>query len=93
LACLTGQPHPTIKWYKGSKELEQDKFPITHTDGVITIEIINAQPADSGKYKVVATNSLGSDSSDCVVIVEGSQYSDGPAKSSDAKYTNGVNGH
>jgi hypothetical protein len=39
---------------------------------------------------------LGSDSSDCAVIVEGSQYSgDGvPAKSSDAKYVNGVaNGH
>ena len=73
-----------IKWYKGSKELEQDKFPITHTDGVITIEIINAQPGDSGKYKCVASNKLGSDSSDCAVIVEGSQYSgDGvPAKSS-----------
>lgn len=59
-----------------------DKFPITHTDGVITIEIINAQPGDSGKYKCVASNTLGSDSSDCVVIVEGSQYTDGPAKSS-----------
>ena len=66
-----------IKWYKGSKELEQDKFPITHTDGVITIEIINAQPGDSGKYKCVASNKLGEDSSDCAVIVEGSQYSGG----------------
>jgi hypothetical protein len=63
-----------IKWYKGSKELDSDKFPITHTDGVITIEIINAQPGDSGKYKCVASNTLGSDSSDCVVIVEGSHY-------------------
>jgi len=91
LACATGQPHPAIKWYKGSKELEQDKFPITHTDGVITIEIINAQPADSGKYKCVATNTLGSDSSDCVVIVEGSNYGDANiAKPSDAKYTNAM---
>jgi len=96
LACATGQPHPTIKWYKGSKELEQDKFPITHTDGVITIEIINAQPGDSGKYKCVASNKLGEDSSDCAVIVEGSQYSGGAviAASSDATYVNGVsNGH
>ena len=36
----------------------------------LTIEIINCQPADSGKYKCVATNSLGSDSTDCVVIVD-----------------------
>ena len=56
---------------KGGKELDPAKFPITHTDGIITIEIINAQPADSGKYKVVATNELGSDASECVVIVEG----------------------
>ena len=60
-----------IKWLKGGKELDPAKFPITHTDGIITIEIINAQPSDSGKYKVVATNELGSDASDCVVIIEG----------------------
>ena len=60
-----------IKWQKGGKDLDPAKYPITHTDGVITIEVINAQPADSGKYKCIATNSLGSDTSDCVVIVEG----------------------
>ena len=69
-----------IKWYKGSKELDAETYPITHTDGVITIEIINAQPGDSGKYKCVASNSLGSDSSDCVVIVEGQNYRDGGSK-------------
>ena len=51
--------------------MDPDKYPITHTDGVITIEIINIQPSDSGKYKCTATNDLGSDSSDCVVICEG----------------------
>ena len=66
-----------IKWYKGSKELDPETYPITHTDGVITIEIINSQPGDSGKYKCVASNSLGSDSSDAVVIVEGQNYRDG----------------
>ena len=60
-----------IKWLKGGKELDPAKFPITHTDGIITIEIINAQPSDSGKYKVIATNELGSDASECVVSVEG----------------------
>ena len=60
-----------IKWMKAGKELDPAKFPITHTDGVITIEVINAQPSDSGKYKCIATNDLGSDATDCVVIVEG----------------------
>ena len=66
-------PHPAIKWYKAGKELDASKYPITHTDGVITIEIINCQPSDSGKYKCTATNSLGSDSTDCVIIVEGTK--------------------
>ena len=56
---------------QSGKPLPSDLFPITHTDGVITIEIINCQPSDSGKYKCVASNRLGSDSTDCVVIVEG----------------------
>ena len=56
---------------KGGKELDPSKYPITHTDGVITIEVINAQPGDSGKYRCVATNDLGSDTTECVVIVEG----------------------
>ena len=71
LCCCTGIPHPAIKWYKAGKELDAAKYPITHTDGVITIEMINCQPSDSGKYKCVASNSLGTDSTDCVVIVEG----------------------
>ena len=60
-----------IKWLKAGKELDPAKYPITHTDGVITIEIINSQPGDSGKYRCVATNDRGSDTSECVVIVEG----------------------
>ncbi|CAB4063294.1 Twitchin [Lepeophtheirus salmonis] len=76
LACLSGHPHPTIKWMKGGKELDAGKYPITHTDGVITIEIINAQPSDSGKYRCVASNDLGSDASECVVICEGPNMSD-----------------
>ena len=63
-----------IKWFKGGKELETDKYPITHTDGVITIEIMNSMPADSGKYRCVATNSLGSDTTECVVICEGNGH-------------------
>ena len=44
---------------------------MTHSDGVITMEIVNCQPEDSGKYRCVASNHLGSDETYCVVIVEG----------------------
>ena len=91
LACLTGNPHPAIQWQKvittlthhttnihfqSGKPLDSSIYPITHTDGVITIEIINCQPSDSGKYRCTASNSLGSDSTDCVVIVEGKERLD-----------------
>ncbi len=66
--------NPQIKWLKGGKELEASKYPMTHTDGVITIEIMNSMPADSGKYRCVATNSLGSDTTECVVICEGKNF-------------------
>merc|ERR1719419_695258 len=84
LCCLTGNPHPAIQWTKSGKPLDNSLFPITHTDGVITIEIINCQPSDSGKYKCIATNSLGSDSTDCVVIVEGNNMSDEQKAMSDS---------
>jgi hypothetical protein len=79
MQCIVTYHFPIfqIKWLKGGKELDPAKFPITHTDGIITIEIINAQPGDSGKYKVVATNEMGSDASECVVIVEGKHFCKG----------------
>merc|ERR1711962_1447295 len=84
LCCCSGNPHPAIQWLKAGKELDADKYPITHTDGVITIEIINCQPSDSGKYKCVATNRLGTDSTDCVVIVEGNNMSEEQKQMSDS---------
>jgi hypothetical protein len=84
LACLTGNPHPAIQWQKSGKPLDNSIYPITHTDGVITIEIINCQPSDSGKYRCTATNSLGSDSTDCVVIVEGNHMSEEQKAMSDS---------
>lgn len=44
---------------------------MTHADGVVTLEILDCKPDDSGKYRCVATNPLGSDETVCVVIVEG----------------------
>lgn len=71
LCCLSGKPTPTVKWFKGSTELNKNQYTITYADGVVTAEIVNCRPEDSGKYKCVATNPLGSDETYCVVIVEG----------------------
>lgn len=60
-----------IQWFKGAKELSKRDYTITHTDGVIILEIIDCKPEDSGKYRCVATNEHGTDETSCVVIVEG----------------------
>jgi hypothetical protein len=44
---------------------------MTHSDGLVTMEIVDCKPEDSGKYRCVATNIHGSDETSCVVIVEG----------------------
>jgi len=75
LCCLSGTPMPTIQWFRGTKELTKRDYTITHTDGVITLEIIDCKPEDSGKYRCVATNKHGSDETSCVVIVEGIEQS------------------
>lgn len=71
LCCLSGKPVPTVKWYKDGRELNKYEYSMTHTDGVVTMEIIDCKPSDSGKYTCKATNCHGTDETECVVIVEG----------------------
>lgn len=71
LCCLSGRPAPTIEWFKGQKKLSKHEYSMSHSDGVVTMEIVDCRPGDSGKYRCVAKNSHGSDETSCVVIVEG----------------------
>lgn len=71
LCCLSGRPFPTVKWYKDKRELSKYEYSMSHSDGVITMEIVGCRPSDSGKYTCVATNPHGQDETSCVVIVEG----------------------
>lgn len=71
LCCLSGKPTPTVKWYKDKRELSKYEYSMTHSDGVIAMEIIDCKPSDSGKYSCIATNCHGTDETSCVVIVEG----------------------
>ncbi|XP_025833492.1 twitchin isoform X4 [Agrilus planipennis] len=71
LCCLSGKPVPTVKWYKDKRELSKYDYSMTHSDGVVTMEISGCRPEDSGRYTCVATNCHGTDETSCVVIVEG----------------------
>lgn len=71
LCCVSGKPAPTVKWFKDRRELSKYEYSITHSDGVVTLEIIDCKPEESGKYSCVATNRHGTDETSCVVIVEG----------------------
>lgn len=71
LCCLSGKPVPTVEWYKDGRKLSKYEYAMTHSDGVVTMEIIDCKPSDSGKYTCKATNIHGTDETDCVVIVEG----------------------
>lgn len=71
LCCLSGKPVPSVKWYKDGRELSKYEYSMSTSDGVVTMEIIDCKPSDSGKYICKATNCHGSDETECVVIVEG----------------------
>jgi len=47
------------------------EYNMTHADGLVTMEIVDCKPEDSGKYRCVAANMDGSDETSCIVIVEG----------------------
>ncbi|XP_026681919.1 twitchin-like [Diaphorina citri] len=75
LCCLSGKPPPTVKWYKGNRELSKRDYSMSYSDGVVSMEIIDCKPEDSGEYKCVATNKHGTDETNCVVIVESEEES------------------
>lgn len=74
LCCLSGKPVPAVKWFKEKRELSKYEYSMTHSDGVVTMEIVDCKPEDSGKYRCVATNCHGTDETTCVVIVEGESF-------------------
>ncbi|XP_047431968.1 neuronal cell adhesion molecule-like isoform X7 [Mugil cephalus] len=59
LHCASfGSPIPTITWFKDSHtSINNDDSYVIHENG--TLEILVAQPLNSGKYTCIATNNLG----------------------------------
>ncbi|GMS98905.1 hypothetical protein PENTCL1PPCAC_21080, partial [Pristionchus entomophagus] len=65
IVCVTGNPTPTVKWFKDGKELVSDgpdgKISIFTDDrGNHHLVIVNVLPEDEGEYALEATNKLGS---------------------------------
>ncbi|XP_058812495.1 twitchin isoform X5 [Topomyia yanbarensis] len=85
LCCLSGKPVPTVKWYKNGRELSRYEYSMTHTDGVVTMEIIDTKVEDSGEYKCVAINPLGKAETSSVVIVEDRRRSDVPQQKTETR--------
>lgn len=65
-------PQPELQWTRDDEEIEIDNDHVKLTqneDGSTTLTIDNIQPSDSGEYKVVATNKLGSATSKAQISV------------------------
>ncbi|XP_047544107.1 muscle M-line assembly protein unc-89-like isoform X2 [Vanessa atalanta] len=62
LTCSILSPtDPKISWYKNGKELDnKHKFRSKFVEGLITLEILNAMPSDSGEYSCSIENENGS---------------------------------
>ncbi len=69
-----GEPKAKVTWFKGDKELKDDKR-ITMTynvkDGTASLEIKPSEPADSNGYRIVAKNKMGEVHSDATLTVHG----------------------
>lgn len=71
-----GEPEPEIKWYLGQKELQQDaaeRLTIDKYERNTIITIRKTVRSDSGKYKLVLTNSSGTIDSIGEVVVLGKE--------------------
>ncbi|XP_035216758.1 obscurin-like isoform X2 [Stegodyphus dumicola] len=70
---VDGNPAPEVKWYKDGQQLNpNEKIKIKEEAGKLSLQIINAKPADSGSYSCVLTNNLGSQAEFSNVVVKAS---------------------
>lgn len=67
---FTGNPEPTVHWYKGDEEIEPSaQFDIESDGRHTTLTIRDATREDSGEYRLVVKNALGEDSASFQVSV------------------------
>ena len=67
---VKGQPEPVIKWYReGIIIRSSPDYQIKCENGMCTLVIAEIFPEDSGKFKCVATNAEGTDSTESILRV------------------------
>lgn len=72
LKCkVTGEPKPTIKWFKDNKEIKPTSLTKLTQDGPVCIlKTIKCTKNDVGVYKCVATNPAGSAECEAAITLE-----------------------
>ena len=68
LSCnATGNPTPTISWTRNGSPVDTSAR-ISFSDDNNTLTITNVKRTDSGEYRCVARNRVGSDTSDAAKL-------------------------
>ena len=71
-ANMIGVPMPTVTWYLGDKQLEEDvHYTMETTASLVRLKINSVGADQAGQYKVVAENKIGSDSAEFTMEVKG----------------------
>uniref|UniRef100_A0A0R3RFL5 Muscle M-line assembly protein unc-89 n=1 Tax=Elaeophora elaphi TaxID=1147741 RepID=A0A0R3RFL5_9BILA len=82
LKCkVTGEPVPTLKWYKDGVEITKDDRVVMRMalDGTATLRILDSKKEDAGRYSVSAINSTGESKSECNVrVLDAEELPSGP---------------
>ena len=70
LSCnATGNPEPTISWSKNESPINtSNNFRIRFSEDKKQLTITNVKRTDSGEYRCVGNNSLGSDTSNVAAL-------------------------
>ncbi len=68
---VIGNPTPSIKWKKGSRNLNLDssKYSFSYAQSIAVLFISNLNVDDNGQYTIEADNVAGSDSKTCKFLV------------------------
>ncbi|KAL3982100.1 Fibronectin type III domain family protein [Acanthocheilonema viteae] len=81
LICnVQGDPIPKVEWFKNGVPIDMDRAHLTYRSGVCTLELFSSRMDDAGNYRCEATNSLGTDYTECTVNVQGRSGESVPVK-------------
>ncbi|MCP9266046.1 Twitchin [Dirofilaria immitis] len=72
LICnVQSNPIPKVEWFKDGSPIDSDRIHLTYRSGVCTMELFSSRVDDAGVYRCEASNTLGTDYTECTVNVQG----------------------